>query len=307
MCLRGSLHADTGVRTGVVVEGDEPGYALPCILDALEAMFAIDDLRLQDAVHTLGYGVVSGFVVLCHANLDAIFLQFVRIGITAVLYASVRVMDESFQLVGRSLRDGHPQGLECVFRFQCVREAPTHDLVRIGVCHQVQVAAVAHKVDVRDIAHPELVRTRGYETADEVLVPVVAVVRIRRMTRLRTFLRQLEVAQQLEKRIATRNPVAKEHALRHQPELVVADSRIHLTDLFHGIHDAHHAEKVLLVALLLLVIGLFRSVKQFTAILYSVASIAAQALYCLTPAFFRTLMPCSSITSMSVLSANTLS
>lgn len=37
-------------------------------------------------------GVVSRFVVLRHTDFDAVFLQFVRIGITTVLHASVRVM-----------------------------------------------------------------------------------------------------------------------------------------------------------------------------------------------------------------------
>ena len=124
---------------------------------------------------------------------------------------------------------------------------------------------------------------------------------------LGALLRQLEVTQQLEERIASGHPVAKEYPLRHKPQLVVADTGIHLADLLHCVHDAHDAEEVFLVALLLLVIGLFAPVKQLTAIRYRIARIAVQALYCLTPAFFRTLMPCSSMTSMSVLSASTLS
>ena len=307
MCLRGSLHADAGVRAGVVVEGDEAGYALQCVLVRLEALLAVDHLRLQDAVHTLGNGVVSGLVVLRHGDAYPVLLQFVRIGVTAVLYAPVRVMDESFQFICRSLRDGHPEGLQRVFRLKGPREAPANDLARVGIRHQVQVAAAVHEVDVRDIAHPQLIGTCGHEAADEVLVLVVAVVRVRRMTRLGTLLHQLEVAQQLQEGITPGHPVAKEHPLRHQPQLDAADTWVHLADLLHGIYDAHHAEEVFLVALLLLVIGLFATVKQLTAIRYRIARIAVQALYCLTPAFFRTLMPCSSITSMSVFRANTLS
>ena len=37
-------------------------------------------------------GVVSRFVILRHTDFDAVFLQFVRIGVTTVLHASVRVM-----------------------------------------------------------------------------------------------------------------------------------------------------------------------------------------------------------------------
>ena len=307
MSLSGSLHADAGVWAGVVIEGDEAGYTLQRIMVRLEALLAVDHLRLEDAVNTLRNSVISGFVVLRHADFDTVLLQFVRVGITAVLYASVRVMDESFQLICRSLRDGHPEGLERVFRLQRLGQAPAHDLVRIGIRHQVQVTAVVNQVDVRDVAYPELIGACGHEAADEVLVLVVPVVRVRRVTWLGALLRQLEVTQQLEERIASGHPVAKEHPLRHKPQLVVADTGIHLADLLHCVHDAHDAEEVFLITLLPLVIGLFAPVKQLTAIRYRIARIAVQALYCLTPAFFRTLMPCSSMTSMSVLSARFLS
>ena len=168
------------MRAGVVVEADEAGYALLCVVARLEAFLAVDDLGLEDAVHTLCDGVVGGFVVLRHADPDAVPLQFVRIGIAAVLHASVRVVDEPFQLVCRGLRDGHAEGRERVLRLQRPGQAPAHDLVRVGVRHQVQVAAAVHKVDVRDVAHPELVRPRGHEAADEVPVLAVAVVRVRR-------------------------------------------------------------------------------------------------------------------------------
>ena len=103
------------------------------------------------------------------------------------------------------------------------------------------------------------------------------------------------------------HPVAQEHALHHQPQLVVPDAGIHLTDLLHGIHDANHAEQVLLVVLLFLVICLFASAKQVAAVLDGIVGCAAQALYCLAPDFFRMRIPCSSAMSISVLRAKTLS
>ena len=83
------------------------------------------------------------------------------------------------------------------------------------------------------------------------------------MTRLRAFLRQLVVTQQLQESITSWHPVTEEHTLRHQPQLVVANTWVHLADLPDGIHDALHAEEVLLVALLFLVIGLF---EQYTIV-----------------------------------------
>ncbi len=205
------------MRACVVVEADEAGYALQRVVIRLEAFLAVDDLGLENAVHTLCNGIVGGLVVLRHADPDAVPLQLVRIGIAAVLYASVGVVDEPFQLIGRRLRDGHPEGLQRVFRLQRIREAPTHDLVRVGIRDEVQVAAAIHEVDVRDVAHPEPVGTCRHEAADEVPVLVVAVVRVRRMAGLRTPLQQLEVAQQLEERVATGHPVADKHAPHHQP------------------------------------------------------------------------------------------
>ena len=303
MSLSGSLHADAGVWAGVVIEGDEAGYALQCILVRLEALLAVDHLRLEDAVHTLCDSVVCGLVVLRHANLDAVLLQFVRIGITAVLYASVRVMDESFQLIGRGLRDGHAEGLERVLRLQRLGQAPAHDLVRVGVRHQVQVAAVVHQVDVRDVAHPKLVGPCRHEAADKVPVPAVAVVRVRRTARLGTPLHQMEVAQQPQERVPTRHPAAKEHAVHHQPKLVVADAGVLLADYPDGIHDAHHAEQIVLVALALLIVRLFRVVKQAARVLDGIVFLLTKALYRLTPDFFRILMPCSSAMSIRVFNA----
>ena len=53
---------------------------------------------------------------------------------------------------------------------------------------------------------------------------MIAVVRVCRVARLGTLLCQLEVTQQLEECVAAGHPVAKEHALGHQPELVIADA-----------------------------------------------------------------------------------
>ena len=303
MCFRWRLHSDAVVWTGVVVEEDEARDTLKCILIRLEAAFTVDNLRFEYAVHTLCYGVVRGFVVLRHADPHMILLQFVRIVVAAVLHASVRVMDESFQFIGRSLRDGHPEGLQRVFCLQRLGQTPAHDLVRVGIRHQVQVAAVAHQVDVRDVAHPQLVRPCRHEAADEVLVLAVAVVRVRRTAWLGTLLHQPEVAQQPQERVPTRHPAAKEHAVHHQPELVVADAGILLSDYPYGIHDTHHAKQILAVALILLIVRLFSVVKQAARVLDGIVFLLTKALYRLTPDFFRILIPCSSAMSISVFSA----
>ena len=263
------------MRPAVVIEGDEGGDALTCVRDVLEAALTVDDLGLEGAVHTLCYGVVRGFVVFRHGYPHTVLLELVRIGGGAILHAPVRVMDESPQLVGRSLRDGHAEGLQRVFRLQRVGEAPAYDLARVGIRHQVQVAASVCQVDVRDVAHPQLVRTRGHKAADEVLVLAVAVVRVRRVPGLGAALHQAEVAQQAQERVAPRDPVLMKHALHHQPELQVADARVHLADLTDGVYDAAGALDAGRFMPAALVIRLLAMAKQLAAILYRVARIAA--------------------------------
>ncbi len=54
-------------------------------------------------VHTLNYGVISRFIVLRHADFNAVFLQFIRIGIATVLHTSVRAMNKPIEFIDRGL------------------------------------------------------------------------------------------------------------------------------------------------------------------------------------------------------------
>ncbi len=90
------LVADAHMRTMIVVEINEAVNLLLGILNVFKAMLlTIDMLSLDSAVYTLGNGIIGRLIVLRHANLDTIFLQFFNIQVAAVLYATVRVMDES--------------------------------------------------------------------------------------------------------------------------------------------------------------------------------------------------------------------
>ena len=86
----GSLQSYAVMRTLVIVEVYEALYLLQSFLVCLETLvLAIWTFTLDNAVHTLCNGIVSGFVVLRHGYLYAVFLQFLHIEIAAVLYASV--------------------------------------------------------------------------------------------------------------------------------------------------------------------------------------------------------------------------
>ena len=127
--LRWNLVSDAAMRALLVVEADEAGDAIPGVRLALETMLTVDDLCLKDAVHTLGYGIVRRLVIFCHADSYTMFVKFLRIGIAAVLYASVGVVYEMVELFLRGLFHCHPEGLKGVLSLQRIRQAPADDLV----------------------------------------------------------------------------------------------------------------------------------------------------------------------------------
>ena len=74
------LVADAHMRTMIVVEINEAVNLLLGILNVFKAMLlTIDMLSLDSAVYTLGNGIIGRLIVLRHANLDTIFLQFFNI------------------------------------------------------------------------------------------------------------------------------------------------------------------------------------------------------------------------------------
>ena len=68
---------------------------------------------------------------------------------------------------------------------------------------------------------------------------------------------QPEIMHDMQKRVASWHPVALEHALEHEPQLVVAYAGVHLTDLLHGIDNARQTSNILGIIAFLLVIRLF--------------------------------------------------
>ena len=111
MGQRRNLHPDAPMWTLVIIEVYEQGYPFTGIINGLETVLAIDNLRLEYTVYTLCNSVVGRLVILRHADHYTIFLQFLRVGVAAVLHASVGVVNEPRQFVGRCLADGHPEGL----------------------------------------------------------------------------------------------------------------------------------------------------------------------------------------------------
>ena len=79
------------------------------------------------------------------------------------LYASVGVMDQTLNLLCSYASDCHFQSFHCVTASQSITYAIPNDLLRIGVCHQRQVAEHITAVrqpygNVSDITNPQLIR-----------------------------------------------------------------------------------------------------------------------------------------------------
>jgi len=107
------LQSDAVMWALGIVEEDEAFYLLQSLLIRLKAsVLTIYALTLDDAVHTLCKGIVSGFVVLCHRDLYTMLLQFVHVEVAAVLDAAVGVMDKSGEVTSSSLFYGHAEGFE---------------------------------------------------------------------------------------------------------------------------------------------------------------------------------------------------
>jgi len=134
----GSLVPDAHVRASAVVEGDEAPYVFQSLPVRREAPFlSVYALALDDAVHALRDAVVGGLVVLGHRYQDAVPLQLLHVQVAAVLHASVGVVDEPREVAPSGLPYGHAERFEGEDGRQRVRQAPAHNLVRVGVRDQV--------------------------------------------------------------------------------------------------------------------------------------------------------------------------
>ena len=176
--------SDAHVRSPLVVELNKVPDARPCGLQVFVRGLPVELLRLDDSVDPLGNAVVRGLVVLCHADPYAAALQLPDVGVAAVLHSPVRMVDELAEIAFPGLFDGLAESVKRILCLQRRREAPSYDLVRVGVGDEVQVAAVpACQLDVGDVAHPQQVGSCRPVASRQVLVLAVPVVRVRRASR----------------------------------------------------------------------------------------------------------------------------
>lgn len=164
---------------------------------------------------------------------------------------------------GHGLADGHPQCLHADGCLERPGQCPAHNLVRVGIGNQVQVAHVAAcQGDIGNVGCPKLVGCDWDKALYQVLVLVIAVVGVRRVAGLRLGKHQTLAAQQHEETVTTRYEVTPKHRNEHQPKLVAADAGILRADFPDGINDLTLMLHFLLNVGLRLVEGLTATAKQ---------------------------------------------
>ena len=108
----------------------------------------------------LRHGVIVCVTDRTHRGHDTSFLTALAKGITRILAATVRVMNDR---LWTTLHEGHLQSRENQLGPQVCLHCPPHDPSGIHVHHHCQVQESRPGRNVRDIRHPEPIRTLGVE------------------------------------------------------------------------------------------------------------------------------------------------
>ena len=140
----------------LIVEPDEPAYAVTRLMDVAKATGWIDEFLLDDAVDAFCNSVVRRIIVFRHAYQCTTGFQFEHVSIGTILDAPVRVMHQSGQVVTGLSYSLH-QGLHGITGLQTFREAPAYNFVRIGVRDQMQIAALLFYLNIGYITDPQSV------------------------------------------------------------------------------------------------------------------------------------------------------
>lgn len=105
------LIQDAHVRTMPVVKADVSAGDAAHPVHVAEQSLTVDTLCLNDAVDPFRHGIVRRLMVFRHADGDVMLPKHLHIGVTAVLYAMVRMVDQSLQACAAPHRHGLTDGL----------------------------------------------------------------------------------------------------------------------------------------------------------------------------------------------------
>ena len=234
-----SLHPYAHVRPLFVVEADYPFQFLAAFLARWERHL-VQPFRFQDSVCAFCNRILKRVATLRHADPDVVFLEIVHVFVAAVLAAPVAMVYQGVSLPGRHGGDSHAERFQRVSGLQRRAKRPAHDLVRVGVGQERQVAYALVRLHVGDVRHPYLVRTVRDNPLYEVRVLSVVVLRVGCpvVTSPPHAYHEVVLAQYLDERVTSRHVTAAAHACRyHAVQLRAADSGIVLAQLACRVND----------------------------------------------------------------------
>ena len=159
-CLSRGLPVQTHMGSLVIVKVDGYLHSIPHLLYRAKG-HAHQKLVFDDAVNTLGNGILFGIPTLGHADTYIVVSENVGISETCILYATVRVMDKFTCRLAVKPFQGHSEGLDGEFRLKCLAHTPADDFLCVVVCHYGQVTEVVLAAlcvetndHVGDVAYP---------------------------------------------------------------------------------------------------------------------------------------------------------
>ena len=112
-----------------IVELYNIGHQSSSLFKVMRTFHLIKPFLLDDTVHALCYGIVRGLVVLRHADGGINFPQMLYVLVTAVLYATVGMMDQSAQTQICDIFNTHIQGCHSIGSHKTLRQGPSDNLM----------------------------------------------------------------------------------------------------------------------------------------------------------------------------------
>ena len=175
-------HVVAHMRPSVVVEVDDVFSDTPCIFKVLGPLHVVEPFFLYNAVDSFCNGIISWFVVLCHAYGRMDFFQAGYIRIAAVLRSAVGMMRQKRKIHSSSLFYGRIKGRKSVYCLKAVRKFPADNFMSEGVGYQMEVNDTFLRIYICNVGHPKLSWPCRNHTFRDILILEVVVVRVSRVS-----------------------------------------------------------------------------------------------------------------------------
>jgi hypothetical protein len=274
------------MRTVIVVERNNALRLSLGFCNICKLFTPFEPFCLQNAVHPLRYCIVSRLVVLRHTDGYMMVLQTFHIGIAAVLYASVRVMDQTAQILFPCTAYRHFQRPYRIGGMKTWGKRPSYYLVGIGISHQMKVADALLQIYIGYVAYPKLIRRRHGNSLHQIRVFMEAVVAVRRAVALQRLEHQPVAPEKSKERVPAQHHLLTVYKTEHYIELEGSYTRSFGTYILYRGYQNLFMNLSFSGIELVLIVGLPTVTKQATKGADAAQCTFMQGRYCLVPGFF---------------------